>query len=546
MTERRERERRLAQERDRTRRLFETSPTGLLLLNRDGEFVRANDRASDILGLPESEIIGRQYNDPSWDIVNARGDPMSLDEYPFHQVVEEGEPIYDAVIGVSRPDGGRVWLSVNATPIFDDDGSVAEVVSTVADVTERRRRERELAQQRDELATLNRINELVRGVIRSLIAAASREEIETAVCERLSDSNLYRLAWIGERDLDGGITFRSTAGDDRGFHELVSDATDEEWERPAMTALRTGECQVVKDIPNDPDHPDDVTDAARERGMHSGIAVPLTYGATTYGVLAVYATRTDAFSEREAAGFDALGETVGFAINAIERERLLAADSVLELEFRVTDRDWLLVDLSERGDCTLVLDGTVPTSDGETLHYVRVTGADPERVADLAEHSSPVTEVRVVTDRDDSGLVAITVSTSLVTTVLDAGASVRSALAQEGEGKLVVEAPRDVDVRTLVGSLDDAFVGVELLAKRERERAVQTAGEFREELASGLTARQRATLQAAFLAGYFDWPRASTAEEVAESMDISSATFHQHLRKAQRKLAAAFFEESAT
>ncbi|WP_433625637.1 PAS domain S-box protein [Halomicrococcus sp. NG-SE-24] len=546
MTERRERERQLAQERDRTRQLFETSPTGILLLNRDGEVVEANDRAGEILGLAESEIVGRPYDDPAWDIVNERGDPMPPEEYPFRQVVEDGDPVYDAVLGVSRPDGDRVWLSVNATPVLDDDGSVAEVVATVTNVTERRQRERELAQQRDELATLNRINELVRGVVRSLVAAASREEIETAVCERLADSNLYRFAWVGERDLNGDVTVRSKAGDDRGFHELVSDVAGEEWERPAVTALRTDECQVVQDIPNEPGHPDDLADAASERSIRSGLAVPLTYGATTYGVLVVYATRTDAFSEREAAGFDVLGETVGFAINAIERERLLAADSVLELEFRVTDPDWLLVDLSARGDCTLVLDGTVPTSEGEILHYVRVSGADPERVAALAEDVSTVTDVGVVTDRDGNGLVAITVSTSLVTAVLDAGASVRSARAQAGEGKLVVEAPRDVDVRTLAGSLDDAFVGVELLAKRERERPVQTAGEFREELASGLTARQRATLQAAFLAGYFDWPRASTAEEVADSMDISSATFHQHLRKAQRKLASAFFGDSAT
>ncbi|RBI61496.1 hypothetical protein DMJ13_12335 [halophilic archaeon] len=540
VTEQREAERRLRQEKDRFRSLVQgVDEYAIFMLDPDGYVVSWNEGAERIKGYEREEILDEHFSTfyTDDDVAASVPEENLADAAERGKAEDEGWRV--------RKDGSRFWANVVITALRDDDGRLRGYAKVTRDMTEHRERERRLAQQRDELATLNRINELVRRVIRSLVAAASREEIETAVCERLADSNLYRFAWVGERDLSGDVTVRSKAGDDGGFHELVSDAAGEEWERPAVTALRTDECQVVQDIPNESDHPDDLADAAGERGIRSGLAVPLTYGATTYGVLVVYATRTDAFSEREAAGFDVLGETVGFAINAIERERLLAADSVLELEFRVSDPDWLLVDLSARGDCTLVLDGTVPTSEGEILHYVRVSGVDPERVADFAEDVSTVTDVGVVTDRNGDGLVSITVSTSLVTAVLDAGASVRSARAQAGEGKLVVEAPRDVDVRTLAGSLDDAFVGVELLAKRERERPVQTAGEFREELASGLTARQRATLQAAFLAGYFDWPRASTAEEVADSMDISSATFHQHLRKAQRKLASAFFDDSA-
>ncbi|MFC7046301.1 helix-turn-helix domain-containing protein [Halobacteriaceae archaeon GCM10025711] len=51
-----------------------------------------------------------------------------------------------------------------------------------------------------------------------------------------------------------------------------------------------------------------------------------------------------------------------------------------------------------------------------------------------------------------------------------------------------------------------------------------------------LTDRQRAALEAAYFSGYFDWPRGSTAEEIADSLGISSPTFHQHFRKAERKL----------
>ena len=47
----------------------------------------------------------------------------------------------------------------------------------------------------------------------------------------------------------------------------------------------------------------------------------------------------------------------------------------------------------------------------------------------------------------------------------------------------------------------------------------------------------------AYHAGYFEWPRGSTAEELADSMDVSSPTLHNHLRRAQQKLLSAFFDE---
>jgi predicted DNA binding protein len=44
------------------------------------------------------------------------------------------------------------------------------------------------------------------------------------------------------------------------------------------------------------------------------------------------------------------------------------------------------------------------------------------------------------------------------------------------------------------------------------------------------------------LGGYFEWPRDSTIEELAENMGIAGSTFHHHLRHAQRKLAQAVFD----
>ncbi|WP_458187558.1 helix-turn-helix domain-containing protein [Haladaptatus sp. NG-WS-4] len=86
---------------------------------------------------------------------------------------------------------------------------------------------------------------------------------------------------------------------------------------------------------------------------------------------------------------------------------------------------------------------------------------------------------------------------------------------------------------------------MELVAKREVERINQGTSERREPVASNLTERQLTTFRAAYFSGYYDWPRESTAEEIADTIGIAPATFHQHLRKAEGKLASAFFDNAS-
>lgn len=51
-----------------------------------------------------------------------------------------------------------------------------------------------------------------------------------------------------------------------------------------------------------------------------------------------------------------------------------------------------------------------------------------------------------------------------------------------------------------------------------------------------LTERQRAVLQTAYEAGYYDYPRTATQDEVATAMDITGSTVAEHLRNAEATL----------
>jgi predicted DNA binding protein len=51
-------------------------------------------------------------------------------------------------------------------------------------------------------------------------------------------------------------------------------------------------------------------------------------------------------------------------------------------------------------------------------------------------------------------------------------------------------------------------------------------------------------LETAYFSGFFEWPRRNTGEDVAGAIGISSPTFHQHLRIAERKLLDATFDDA--
>jgi predicted DNA binding protein len=61
-------------------------------------------------------------------------------------------------------------------------------------------------------------------------------------------------------------------------------------------------------------------------------------------------------------------------------------------------------------------------------------------------------------------------------------------------------------------------------------------------VAPDLTARQREVLLTAVEAGYYELPRESTTEEIADGVGIGRRTAEDHLRRAERKLVEALVE----
>jgi PAS domain S-box-containing protein len=134
----------LRREHDLLSRLMDTSPAGIVRLDREGRILFANGRAEQVLRLARRDIGARTYDDPQWRITDYDGGTFEPERLPFHVVRRTGRAVYDVRHAIEPADGPRVLLSINAAPLLDERGGFDGVVATVEDVTERVRAEQAL------------------------------------------------------------------------------------------------------------------------------------------------------------------------------------------------------------------------------------------------------------------------------------------------------------------------------------------------------------------------------------------------------------------
>ena len=431
----------------------------------------------------------------------------------------------------------RQWFLMRVTS-FERDGETRVVVAH-SDITERKlaeleaaRRAADVRQERRHLEhLLARIEGLLEDITLGLVAAETREAVDRLVTARLVEAEAYVGAWIAGRDLAADrLVVRESAGSE----DLAPTGIDEaERDDPAVAALDAGE-PVVLDAPEPGLSP--WLDDAVAAGVGAVAAFPLDFGSVSYGVLVVCADRPGAFNERELAVLSALSRATASTINAIEGRRILATTSVVELEFAVSDPSFPLRRLSTAAGCRVAFEGAVHRDDGSLLLFLTAETADAEAVRSAADSLEPTEAATVLADHDGEVLIEVALSSSVVLTVAEFGGVTTALSAESGEARLTVELPFGGDARGLYRTLADRYPGTSLVAYHERERPAQTRQGFRSEIDDRLTERQRTALRSAYLAGYFEWPRPTDGEALADAMDVTRPTFHQHLRAAQRKL----------
>ncbi|GAB3672581.1 bacterio-opsin activator domain-containing protein [Halopiger thermotolerans] len=467
--------------------------------------------------------------------------PDSAGLETLEAVHEESETTPIVVLtGVRDQQVGVEAIQRGAQDFLVKDEVTSELlVRTIHHAIERARQEYERRRQREQLEALNRLNRIGHDITHAVITTETRAELEQRVCDRLAESDAYRFAWIGGVNPGSDqVVPKAAAGVEDGYLETVEVSVDEDeptGQGPSGIAIRTGEVQISNDIQTDAGF-EPWRDEARERGYRSSAAIPIVHEDLVYGVLNVYAESPRAFTGPEEEILSRIGDIIAHAITAIERRDALVSDAVVELEFRVEEMAEELVDLSATESCTIEIEQLVQ-GDETLLVYGSATGVSQEEFEETVAETEGIDDVRFLAARRDEfefELVAPT-AISLFETIATHGGRVESARISDGEFRFVVELPRGRDTRQMIELIKEERSDVTYLAQRTTERSEPSGSGSASVLEEDLTEKQRAALETAYFAGYFDWPRESTGEEIADRLGIAPATFNQHLRTAERK-----------
>jgi PAS domain S-box-containing protein len=153
---------------ERLRSVVHSMAEGLIVRDADGVITDCNAAAEHILGRRRDELRGRRPEEAFDDVVDAAGAAVAPERLMGEGAVPSAAPEDRFVARVLRPDGERRWVAISSAPVLGYGGREEGVVTTLADITERREAEQRLVASEqatrvlaDEQTALRRIATLV-------------------------------------------------------------------------------------------------------------------------------------------------------------------------------------------------------------------------------------------------------------------------------------------------------------------------------------------------------------------------------------------------
>lgn len=206
--------------------LFNELGEAVLISDKTGRIVRANNAASRILGMPIEYLTTVTHDSiNAWEVILDDGTQVTPDDFPAVRALRERRPVTNLELGVRRPDGSMVWILESAAPLFDNQGEVTGVIVTFPEVTSTVLQRQKLKELNDSLAVeRDRANEANR--LKSSFLANMSHEIRTPMTAILGFSDILS-AELSAKVSEQHYTFlRSINVSGKRLLNLINDILD--------------------------------------------------------------------------------------------------------------------------------------------------------------------------------------------------------------------------------------------------------------------------------------------------------------------------------
>jgi diguanylate cyclase (GGDEF)-like protein/PAS domain S-box-containing protein len=132
----------------RDRHLLDILPGGVVVHDANGRVVQSNPAAQALLGLSANQLLGWDASDPCWCSIDQFGAPFAGEKHPAMVALRDRRPVSGVVMGITRPDNSRVWVRINAQPLFVLETDMLDgVVVSFSDITDLKDAEHAMAER---------------------------------------------------------------------------------------------------------------------------------------------------------------------------------------------------------------------------------------------------------------------------------------------------------------------------------------------------------------------------------------------------------------
>src|SRR3954451_16124400 len=255
----------LQESEERFRTAFSNAPIGMALISTEGILLQVNRALCQMSGWPERELVGRTW----LEVTGGDAETLQL----FNDILSGKKSGFEGERTYPRKDGTPVEVMLSISLARDAEGRPINFITQVADITERKRGERDRAERIREQAALAEAQAVAKTI-------QKLQKVTDAALEHLALNDLLRelIAHISEMlDVDTATILLSQPGEETlsvGATTGIGDDVAEDVAIPVGDDLigriaSTGKPQIARDV-------------HKEKALH-----PLLRGSATQSVMGV-------------------------------------------------------------------------------------------------------------------------------------------------------------------------------------------------------------------------------------------------------------------
>lgn len=165
---------------ERYRSVVHALGEGIVMHDKNGEIIACNRSAEAILGVTGNMLIGRTTSEMGNLCIYEDGAPFPIEQHPSLITLKTGKSLQNVIMGIQRPDGVLVWISINTEPVYYTQQRVHPdaVVASFVDITQKKAAEIELKRSQQQLREYSeRITNILASITDGFIAVDKNHNI---------------------------------------------------------------------------------------------------------------------------------------------------------------------------------------------------------------------------------------------------------------------------------------------------------------------------------------------------------------------------------